>query len=113
MLSYFCSTLHSRQLTYLGVPIRGVLGCYVHPQNSKHCPKVGPKIIVEHIINLLRFQEKSMLRSAGNGLCRVSGPPKRHDYVLASVLPEISSILNFSFKVDVSHVNVHDVIFSI
>ena len=101
MLSYFCSTLHSRQLTYLGVPIRGVLGFYVHPQNSKHCPKVGPKIIVEHIINLLRFQEKSMLRSAGNGLCRVSGPPIiRHDYVLASVLPEIleKSHANFRFS---------------
>ena len=42
-----------------------------------------------------------MLRSAGNGLCRVSGPPIiRHDYVLASVLPEIleKSHANFRFS---------------
>ena len=41
-----------------------------------------------------------MLRSAGNGLCRVSGPPKRHDYVLASVLPEMleKSHANFRFS---------------
>ena len=41
-----------------------------------------------------------MLRSAGNGLCRVSGPPIRHDYVLATVLPEIleKSHANFRFS---------------
>ena len=39
-----------------------------------------------------------MLRSAGNGLCRVSGPPIRHDYVLASVLPEILEKSHANFR---------------